>query len=118
VRDRAAIRVAIGPNAERVVLLANGRLFARPLGESKPWQTKSTLGYAHDFAFHPCGNIICAVFEDGHARYLDALTGAVKQSFQWSKKSKPLYSVAFAPDGLTCAAGGENGRVVIWDVDL
>jgi hypothetical protein len=118
VRDRAAMRVAFGPNAERVVMLANGRLFSRPLGQGKAWQTKSTLGYAHDFAFHPSGNIFCAAFADGQARYLDSRTGAVKQSFRWSKKPKPLYSVAFAPDGLTCAAGGENGRLVIWDVDL
>jgi hypothetical protein len=41
----------------------------------------------------------------------------VRQSFKWAKKPKPLYSVAFAPDGLTCAAGSENGKVILWDVD-
>ncbi|VTR92200.1 wd40 repeat-containing protein : Putative vegetative incompatibility protein het-e-1 protein OS=Botryotinia fuckeliana (strain BcDW1) GN=BcDW1_1632 PE=4 SV=1: WD40 [Gemmata massiliana] len=114
-RDRSAVRVAFSPDAKWVVMLANGRLFARPLGEGKAWQTKSTLGYAHDFAFHPAGRTLCAVFADGRARVLDALTGNVLQSFQWGKK--PLYSVAFAPDGLTCAAGGPNGRVVVWDID-
>jgi hypothetical protein len=118
VRDRAAMRIAFDPSAKWVLMLANGRLFARTLNGGNTWRTKSTLDYAHDFAFHPSGNIICAVFADGHTRYLDARTGAVKQSFRWSKKPQPLYSVAFAPDGLTCAAGGENGQVVIWDVDL
>ena len=114
-RDRSAVRVELSPDAKWVVMLANGRLFARPLGEGAAWQTKNTLGYAHDFAFHPAGRTLCAVFADGRAHVLDALTGKVSQSFRWSKK--PLYSVAFAPDGLTCAAGGQNGRIVVWDVD-
>jgi hypothetical protein len=116
-RDGHPVRLGFDPVARWVVMLTNGRLFARPLGAGKAWQTKSTLGYAHDFAFHPDGRVLCAVFADGQARYLDPHTGAVRQSFEWVKKPKPLYSVAFSPDGLICAAGGENGKVVIWDVD-
>jgi hypothetical protein len=29
----------------------------------------------------------------------------------------PLFAAAFAPDGLTVAAGGDGGQVVIADVD-
>lgn len=117
-RHVAASRIDFDPTTKWVVRCAGRKLFARPLKEGKAWQTKPTLGNVSDFAFHPGGHMLCAVFADGQACYLDAITGAVKQSFRWSKKPKPLYSVAFAPDGLTCAAGGENGRVVIWDVDL
>lgn len=28
-----------------------------------------------------------------------------------------IHSVAFAPDGLRCAAGGDSGRVAVWDFD-
>jgi WD40 repeat protein len=116
-RDGKPVRVGFDPAAQWIVMLANGRLFARPLGAGEAWQTKATLGYIHDFAFHPNGRLLCAVFRDGEALYLDPLTGKVRQSFKWAKKPEPLYSVAFAPDGLTCAAGGENGKVILWDVD-
>lgn len=116
-RDGHPVRVGFDPTAQWVLMLTNGRLFARPLRDGKPWQTKATLGYVHDFAFHPDGRVLCAVFRDGEARYLDPLTGKVRQAFKWSKKPQPLYSVAFAPDGLTCAAGSENGKVIVWDVD-
>ena len=76
------------------------------------------LGRVNDFAFHPDGRVLCVVFEDGQARFLDPHTGAVRQAFKWAKKPKPLYSVAFAPDGLTCAVGSENGKVIVWDVDV
>jgi WD40 repeat protein len=114
-RHSAVRRVELAPGGGWVVALASGRLFARPLDGGKGWKTKEALGDLQDFAFHPSGRVLCAVFADGQARHLDPLTGAVRQAFRWSKK--PLYSVTFAPDGLTCAAGRESGKVVIWDVD-
>jgi WD40 repeat protein len=117
VRDRAPGRVGFDPAGKWVAAVADGRVFARPLTDKagSAWRTKSTLGYVRDFAFHPSGHPLAVVDESGHARYLDPATGAVRQSFRWGRT--PLYSVAFSPDGLTCAAGTGAGRVVIWDVD-
>jgi hypothetical protein len=114
-RYSAVTPVALDPSAKWVLMIADRRLCARPLAEGRDWHTKVAFGQVNDFAIHPTGQFLCAVFEDGHARYIDPLTGAVRQSFRWGKK--PLYSVAFPPDGLTCAAGGEKGQVVMWDVD-
>jgi WD40 repeat protein len=44
-----------------------------------------------------------------------ASTGAELKAFDW--KIGKLYCAAFSPDGLTCAACGAKGQVVIWDVD-
>jgi WD40 repeat protein len=117
VRDRVAMRVGFHPGDEWVAMIANGRLFAHHLasGAGKVWQTKPALGYLHDFAYHPAGHTVAVVDAEGRARYLDPLTGAVKKEFRW--KRGPLYSVAFSPDGLVCAAGAGGGRVVLWDVD-
>lgn len=117
-KDRWVRRVAFDPTAKWVVSLAAGRLNGHPLGAGKAWHTKPALGAINDFAFHPGGRVICAACADGEARFLDPLTGAVRQSFKWAKKPKPLYSVCFAPDGLTCAVGDESGKVVVWDVDV
>lgn len=115
-RDRIATRVGFDPSGTWVAALAGGRLFVRPVGEGTAWRPKESLGRATDFAYHPDGRALCAVFADGQARFFDPHSGNVRQSFRWSKR--PLHSVAFAPDGLTCAVGSTNGKVVVWDVDV
>lgn len=45
----------------------------------------------------------------------DPLAGCEIATFEWGIGK--IHSVAFSPDGLTCAAGGENGQVVVWDVE-
>ncbi|MBL8795343.1 MAG: hypothetical protein JNM56_15675 [Planctomycetia bacterium] len=29
-----------------------------------------------------------------------------------------IHAMAFAPDGMTAATGGQDGNIVIWDVDF
>ena len=43
--------------------------------------------------------------------------GTLKQVHKWTWKLGPLRSVAYSPDGTVGAAGSDDGRVVVWDVD-
>jgi WD40 repeat protein len=48
-------------------------------------------------------------------RTWDAATGKERTRYEFGIGK--LYCAAFAPDGLTCAAGGDNGQVVLWDAE-
>jgi hypothetical protein len=65
-------------------------------------------------AFHPRRPVLATASLDGTAAFWDAATGAKLQQFAWPVG--PLYAVAFAPDGLRCAALGQH-QVVVWDVE-
>ena len=67
------------------------------------------VGFLHD------GRTVQTASSDGTVRLWDVATGGEKRRYDFGIGK--LYCAAFAPDGLTCAAGGENGQVVIWDVD-
>lgn len=51
----------------------------------------------------------------GICAFHDAVAGRQTGAFDWGIGK--IHSVCFAPDGLTCAACGEKGQVVVWDVD-
>lgn len=65
--------------------------------------------------FSPDGRRILTGAHDGSLRVWGAADGREVRSFDW--QVGPVTAVAFAPDGLTCAAAGLNGKVIIWDVD-
>jgi WD40 repeat protein len=61
------------------------------------------------------GNEVLSAGNDGFVRMWSASTGAEVKAFDW--QIGKLFCAAFAPDGLTCAACGEKGQIVVWDVD-
>jgi WD40 repeat protein len=77
----------------------------------------SNFGDFRSFAFHPDGKTV-AVIHGGPTlvKLYDLRT--LKRVQTWNWKLGPLQSVAFSPDGTLGAAGSNDGRVVVWDVDV
>jgi len=67
-------------------------------------------------AFHPSGRYLAATSNDATVKLYDTSSWQMAHAFDWGVGR--LRSVAFSPDGTLAAAGGDNGKVVVWDFDL
>lgn len=65
--------------------------------------------------FLPGGGTVVTAAMDGTVRLWDAATGAEQRSFDWGIGK--VQAAAVSPDGTLCAAGGDDGHLVVWDVD-
>ncbi len=66
-------------------------------------------------AAHPRGPVACAR-ADGTVTFWDAERREPLRTLDW--KAGKLVSLAFSPDGALAAAGTEDGKIVVWDVDV
>ncbi len=90
--------------------VATGGKVASLQGHTK--QVWSVAFFAARIAAHVC---ILSGSQDGTVRLWDLNTARERNIFRW-----PLgvvRTVAVAPDGMTAAAGGDEGGVVVWDCD-
>ena len=69
----------------------------------------------NDVAVTRDGRRIFAAMSNGTVQVWDAHTGEAVSLFRW--RIGGIFSLALAPDGLTCAATGSRSRVVLWDID-
>jgi WD40 repeat protein len=67
-------------------------------------------------AFHPSGDYVATTSNDKAVRLWDTTSWRAVRTFEW--KAGRMRSIAFAPDGLIAAAGGELGEFVLFDVDI
>jgi WD40 repeat protein len=68
-----------------------------------------------DVACCPMRPLIATGDSKGNVFFWDH-TGNILARYDW--KLKDVRSLAFAPDGLRCAAADTTGKVVVWDVDV
>lgn len=81
------------------------------------WPPAANRSHITGLAFHPSGRYVAATSNDATVRLYDRdADWAIARTFDWSIGR--LKSVAFSSDGCLAAAGGEKGRIVVWDVDL
>ena len=71
--------------------------------------------YVTGVAVHPRGPVACAR-TNGTVTLWNPDTREQLRTFDW--KAGKLVSVAFSPDGALAAAGTEDGKIVVWDVDV
>ena len=72
-------------------------------------------GYQEGVAVHPSGGPLITASGDGVARYFDPDDLTERQALQWGLDK--LHSVAISPGGNLAAAGGDKGKVVVWDLE-
>lgn len=109
--------LAFAPDGDTLAVVFGLRihLFAVPGGEELAI-LRGHPNFIHAMGFMPDGRAIVSAGADGAVRTWDPATGAAKHTFDWGIGK--VCAAAVSPDGTLCAAGGENGKVVVWDVDV
>jgi WD40 repeat protein len=112
------------PDRRSMAFLADGRFVAAAgtkvyivpaTGGEPQFELGTGKALVNDVAASADGHRVIAALNNGTIEVWDTVTGAAGPRFAWGIGG--VYSIALAPDGLTCAAAGSRGRVVIWDVD-
>lgn len=113
--ERGAEAAVFRPGAnELAIRFDNGSLCLWDWARPEPEEVPTEADQVHDMNFSPDGRLLALAAHGGVVYFVDAEARQVARVFDWG--IGPVSSVAFAPDGMTCAAGGADGQVVVWDV--
>ncbi len=118
-RIRIAATDPAGHAAEEVTATVTYRRSAA--GVSKPPSSAKLPGdlgrvgsSSSDLDVSPDGTLVAVASHDGAVHLLSMIDGAAKGRIQVA--DRPLYSVAFSPDGKLLVAGGSNGSAGVYRV--
>jgi WD40 repeat protein len=101
------------PSGEELAVVNGLNVCLVPEASEEPRLSLAHLNQVNCVAFSPCGRQLLSACQDKLVRVWDVKTGVLLRSYDW--KVGAVTALAFAPDGLTVAAGGTRGQVVIWD---
>jgi WD40 repeat protein len=115
-----------GAAATSLAFAPNSRFLAATCGQSLLiWDVVTGATLVHhkinkqhfmDVAFTPDGRFLLLARNDKTVRVWDTQTWREQAAFDWDIGA--IVSVAVAPDGMRAAAGGDKGKIVVWDLDL
>jgi WD40 repeat protein len=108
------LRFELSPDEDTVAVLLEKPLLLSITRAREPLTLTASRGYVFSAAFSHRGQQFATGTNDG-VRVFDARTGGEQRWFDFDCGA--VVALACSPDGLTCAAGGENGQVVVWDVE-
>jgi WD40 repeat protein len=116
-RHRAMVRaLALAPGGTTLASAAGRTIYLWALGPRRRKRElaghKATIS---GLAFHPAGHLLASASDDCTVGLWDVASGQQRAALDW--KIGMVNAVAFAPDGMTAAAGGAGGDIVIWDVE-
>jgi WD40 repeat protein len=111
-----AAQLAFAPDGATLAVVYGLRisLLAMPDGNERV-VLRGHPNYIHALGFMPDGRTLLSAGADGIVRVWNVSAGTEARSFDWGIGK--VCVAAVSPDGTLCAAGGENGKVVVWDVD-
>jgi WD40 repeat protein len=116
-----SLSIAPGGTREKITLAATGggSVVVYTVERERGFTSRRKLeGYereATQVAFQPGGSLLLTAGSDGTVRYWDPQHWRELKRYDW--EIGRVQVLAFAPDGMRCAAGGNRGSIVIWDVD-
>jgi WD40 repeat protein len=108
----------IGPCAQLVFLVGSSLRVIDTARLEQPAVVRVNTSRKHftAAAFSPDGKLLSTTSNDTTVTLWDTATWQPIRQYGW--EIGRLRAVAFAPDGLTCAAGSDTGKVVLFDVDV
>ena len=112
-----AFALRFSPDSRTLIYTAGRTLFVWDTSAGREVvQVQQDAKHFMDAAFTPCGRRLITVSKDGLSRVWDTATWTCERTLAWDVG--PLRAVTVSPDGTRAAVAGDEGRVVVWDLDV